>query len=305
VGVTLAAAGEILLVLALANSVLRFVHSALFDREDAEARLLAVASSVISLVAVCVLYSGMFSRHLIEAVDVWVGAGELTDDVANAAHRFDELATSLGNALSPGPTLEYRPSPTLIPLAIITAFYLVRWTIYATVSRKKLRYASVTGSVYWTHISAYAMAVSFVVVLVNWNLVAVVLGSALALVVLLFGMAGFFADVGYALRGLATLTWRLVTTVGEVLARASVRVARFVRLAFRRAHTFYIAYVRKPVRASTDWAVEGSRRLDLRAKEKLREENQRNEELFSKAHRGDTTAPPEPDANPPGLEPMS
>jgi hypothetical protein len=281
------AAAELFLFLALANSVIRFLHAAFAEAEGSDQRLLAAVSSATTLVAVSTIYSGRFAEDCDRAVRHWTDDSRAIRTADRVLIHIDDVCTSIANALNPSKDVGFRPHPTFIPFAIIGCLYIIRWLIYVSATRKRLRYAAITGSVYWSHITAYVGVVSFLVVIANWD-VALVIGASLLLIVLLVvGLMGVFQDALFVIRGGIASLWKLIKGLGGSVARASLTVARTVRIMVERAHELYRIHISTPLRKATDTVVDASARFEERSKEKLAEENQRHRDRFDKRRRRD------------------
>lgn len=278
------AAAEFGLLCALIVSVVRFAWVTVSTSEGFEHPALAVGSSLVSLAVVSMLYSGQFERICLAAIGHWTSDEQVLTDARRALSDADRALTDLANFFSPGPHLASRPHPTLTPLAIIAALYLIRLSIYFAVTRRRIRYAdpgllkhaAVTGPVYWSHITAYAMVLSFFIVIARSNPVWVSLTSIGVIVVLVVGFTGPFQDGIVLCRDAVRSSWHLATSLGGTIARASLVVARAVRLVVERAHQFYMRRISDPLRRVSGRAVAATERLEQRTKEQLREEAQKH-----------------------------
>lgn len=180
---TIAAVGELILCAGLLIAVWLFIFGA-FTRGEFEHRIVAAGSSLVALIGYCTIYSGQIRRISIQAISHWTADPTTINRADDHFRDADQFFTRLANYLSPGEHVGYRPYPTLIPLIILASVFTIRSLIYFSVTRRRFPDAGVTGPVYWSHISAYVMLVSFFIVIVNWN-VAIVIAGSLALIVAL------------------------------------------------------------------------------------------------------------------------
>jgi hypothetical protein len=306
---------ECLLFVVLVNSVFRFAITGFRragtphtpgnkgtdaddDRVTAGARLLASLSSAVSLAVVVAIYVDSFRRATMNAARSWTSDQSFLNGVQSAVVGGDQAVRSGVNFMNPGPDVSYRPHPSIWPIVIVVSSYAVRWLIYVTVERGNYRNAAITGSAYWSHMTAYAMIVSFLVVVAGWNALLVVPVSMLLVLGLLIGVAGIFEDIFLLVRVGGRLVMTYAKGVGAVLARHTVAVARLVRVMFQRGHELYVERVRMPVQRFTGRLEMAADQFDQRAHDELADEDERNRRLFSRAKPVPAEQPSSPEAPP-------
>lgn len=274
-----AVAANIATVAVLVNSTLRFAWGA--SGAHARQRLAGAVSSLLTLALACAIYSGEFKRNVLGA------AAGSSSGVARAAVRFataaDGVCTRLANVLNPARDVSYRPSPSLWPFALLVAAFAVRWLIYLFISRpgRGQRYAGVTGSVYWSHFSAYLLTVAFLAMVAHWDARAVGVASVVLLLLVLLGAV--FAEDLWLVIGTGLVAGANLASAGaKAVAEGAVIAASAARALIESASRWYLAHVRGPLRKSTAHVVEATEQVNTRMDERLISQERAHRERFGR-----------------------
>lgn len=263
----------------LVNSVLRFLWKS--RRGHRTSRLLAAASSLLTLLVMSALYSGELFRNGTKAIYWLTSERDIAIRVGNVLGRIDATATHLVNIVSPGADVGLRPTPSPVPAMIVGGVYLVRFFIYRFVERRRLDHSGATGSTYWSHFTAYSMLVVFLIEVAHWPVIPVIAGSLGLLVLLRIGLAKLFADAAILISSVLKSVVHIVAALGQAIARAAVGVATAVRSAFTHAHKWYVEHVSAPIRRFSEGMVSRSRNFSEGQGKRLQVQDDENRTLFS------------------------
>ena len=264
----------------LVNSVIRFGLSGMRDKNGGGMKLLAAFSSLVTLLGLIALYADAVRQTAMQAVRSWTSNEGFIDSFRTVVVGADRFARDLVNSVNPGADVAYRPDRSLWPFAVVVAAFLVRWLIYVALERRQLSDAAATGSVYWSHITAYAMTVAFFILIAGWNPMVVILGSLVLIGAFLVFLTGLFEDLALLVRRAARIVVLYAKGLGRRVAQLCVAFAGVIRLVFERAHYLYITHIRKPLRRVTERAVTAAESFDNSAKDDLTEENRRHRARF-------------------------
>lgn len=283
--------GELVVAAALVNSVVRFSIAGFRSRTRAGALMLTAGlSSLVTLLAMIAIYADAFRRVTMEATVRIFGDGSTAFDVRSVVAPVDRSIRDAVNFVNPGNDVGYRPHPSWWPIAIVVVSYVVRWLIYVAVQRRGLSTAAVTGAAYWSHLTGYASAVGFLVVVARWNAWLVVVGSGVLIGLVLLGLV-VVEDFALLIRTGVDWVWHYLKGVGKEIARAASAFAARVRATLEQAQRLYIRHIRAPLRRFSARAVESSHRFEDNAQRRLEEEDRRQNERFREEEESPESGP--------------
>jgi hypothetical protein len=205
------------------------------------------------------------------------------ETVRNVLRSLDEgctaVARAINEALGAG-EVGYRPTPPAWPAALLVIGYGVRFLIYRFQTRKGNRESALTGAVYWSYITAYAMAIAYLIVVAGFDAALVIPISLFLIAMIVVSVKVFVEDLGLTLRAIAK-------TIGTEVSRAASRVAflatefaAIVREALAYATDFYMNRIRKPLRTGINSLEDRNKRTRERAEERLAKQNTEHAERF-------------------------
>jgi hypothetical protein len=234
---------------ALCVSILRFWRESKLGATSV--RRLAALSSALTLLVALMLYSGELRHNALLGLRQ-LGAGEGLFEVAREiVNHLDQFFTSIASAINGLIGAEeagYRPDPPAWPAALLILGYALRFVIYRSHTRKGNAEAALTGAVYWSHITAFAMALAFLIVLGGANPWVLVPGSLVALAAIVVSVKLLIEDFGVGVRAAAETVLTEAARAAGWVAYLATEVAGFVRELLAYASRAYLERVRKPLR---------------------------------------------------------
>jgi hypothetical protein len=186
-------------VAALSISVAKFWSESRLGAESV--RRLAALSAAVTLLMVLLIYSGEFRKNGLLALQHLHAHAALYGHAGDFLASVDHVFTKIANVLNVFTAdVGYRPDPPVWPAVVLAIGYLVRFLIYRLHTRKSNTEAALTGSVYWSHVTAYAMVVAFCIVVVGWSPLLVVPISMAIVAIFLVSLRLVLEDLGELVR---------------------------------------------------------------------------------------------------------
>ncbi len=248
-------------------------------------RELAALSSLITLIVVVLLYSGEFLHESLAALREMNASEGVRQAAVNALTKVDETAIEVVNAVNGvigAPEVGYRPEPPVWPAALLGIGYSIRFLIYRFHTTRGNEEAALTGAVYWSFITAYLMALAYLIVLAGFNAAAVISLSLIVLVVVVVGVRVFFQDLGLAVRAIARTVWTEISRAAAFIAYLATEIAATVRALLSYANRLYIQRIRQPLRAGVEAVEKRNRRAREKAEKRLARQNVAQGERFGR-----------------------
>jgi hypothetical protein len=260
---------NLVVVVALCVSIVRFWQEGM--RSAGSVRRLAALSSVVTLLVSLIIYTGEFRRNALSALG-YLGASEsLSNSAAQFLIHFEHVFTQIANAINGmlgAGHVGYRPYPPAWPAVLLLLGYGIRLLIYRFHTRKGNSEAALTGAVYWSHITTYAMVLSFLIVITGVNPWMLVPVSLIVLGVIVISVKLVIEDVGITVRVAAKTIWTEITRAARRLAFLATEFAAAVRTLLAYANEAYLKNVRKPLRKKVE-ALEKRNRQTREASERV------------------------------------
>jgi hypothetical protein len=257
-------------------------------------RELAALSSLVTLVIVVLLFSGLFLHEALAALrEVGASAG-LREAAGDALRHVDEACINVINAINGvigGPDVGYRPEPPVWPAVLLGIAYSVRFLIYRFHTRRHNTDAALTGAAYWSFISTFVMLLAYLIVLADFDPVPLIPASLIALAIVVIGVRVFFEDFGLALRVAVKTISTEVSRAASFIAYLATEIAGAVRELLAYANRLYIERIRKPLRRFFDAAENRNKRSREGAQARLARQNAAHTERFRRppSSRDDST----------------
>jgi hypothetical protein len=259
------------------------VRFAVDSRKGARTRRqLAALSAAMTAVIVAMLYSGVLVAN-VPAAARFVGGAGTSHEIYLLMSAVDGFLTRIANLICRSLSVRqvgYRPSPPIWPAGVLWAGYLARFAIHRYHRRSHNGVSALTGSVYWSHVTACAIAVAFLIVVVGWSPLLVVPTSVAAITVLVVSVKSVVEDLmKVAMTAIHTVI-AAVSSIGKWLAYVATEAARHVRRFLRLASKAYLNQVRAPLRRRLAALERWNEELKVRMTERLRLQEARNAEEF-------------------------
>jgi hypothetical protein len=265
-------------------SIYRFWQESQASRTKVRsARQLAALSSGLTLVVFVLLYADAFTRNLLAAMRNWGVSSDTYATVHTSMTSFDEFVAHVASTINVfSRSAGYRSSATLWPGLLLASAYAARFCIYRFQTKpihggKKNQNSALTGSVYWSHITAYMMVVAFMIVIIGWSAWWVVPTSLIVLSAFMFSVAwtvvkdlGVVADA-VVLKSVGTA----LIVAGRQVAFLATEVANFIRIALKYANRAYQERISKPLREKMDALKTSNDSWRNASEERLKEQDKR------------------------------
>ncbi|MGP0049305.1 MAG: hypothetical protein ACLPZR_10740 [Solirubrobacteraceae bacterium] len=269
---------------ALCVSAVRFWSESRLGAESV--RRLAALSAFVTLLVVLMIYSGEFRKNGLLALQRVHAHPSLYGHVSDFLTGFDHVFTRVANTLNVFTRdVGYRPNPPLWPAILLLLSYSVRFLIYRLHTRKQHAEAALTGAVYWTHITAYAMVVAFFIVIVGWSAWLVIPLSLVVVVAFLVSVRLIVEDLGELVRVGLQSGWTLLIQAGRWIAEAATEIAAFVRAMLKYASKAYLEHIREPLRRITQALETRNRTIREDSERRLKAQDTRQRERFGETAR--------------------
>lgn len=288
------------IVLALCISIVSFWRDSTIG--VTAVRRLAAASAGTTLLVFVLIYAGGFTHHALVSLRSLNVSSDTYHSMSDALTSFNRFVTDIVAGIDEtNAELTIRTHPPLWPLVLICLGYGIRFLIYRFHTKKQNVEAALTGSVYWSHITLFVMAMAFLVAIAHWSPWLVVPLSLTLAAAFIVSVKLWLEDAGIVLRAGATTIWTVVRGIAHWVAYAATEVAGWVRAAVTYANDAYVEHIRMPLRARTG-ALEGwSRKRNEAWEERLRGQDARHGERFDRregAGTDDQERPTDPTAEP-------
>lgn len=280
------AVANIVLAGALCVSIARFLSDSRFGAESV--RRLAALSTSVALVSAVLIYSGEFRRNALVGLRQLSVSRGFYDGAGNFLLHFDRVCTQIANAVNDllgAPEVGYRPHPPVWPALLLAASYGVRFLIYRLHKVHDNQEAAMTGAVYWSHITTYAMVMAFLIVIVGMNPSVLVPVSLLALLVIVVSVKLLIEDVGVAIRAALETLWTEITRAARRIVYHATAFAALVRTVLAYANDLYVAKIRDPLRRRTKALERRNEAARQASKDRLRAQETRYRERFDDSAR--------------------
>jgi hypothetical protein len=244
---------NLVIVVALCVSIVRFWQEGM--RSAGSVRRLAALSSVVTLLVSLIIYTGEFRRNALSALG-YLGAGEslyrnTAQFLIHFEHVFTQIANAINGVLGAG-HVGYRPYPPVWPAVLLLLGYGIRFLIYRFHTRKGNSEAALTGAVYWSHITTYAMVLSFLIVITGVSPWLLVPASLIVLGVIVVSVKLVIEDVGITVRAAIKTIWTEITRAARRIAFLATEFAAAVRSLLAYANEAYLKNVREPLRKKVE-----------------------------------------------------
>jgi len=272
---------EFLIVVALCLSIVQFWRERRLGSKTL--RELASLSAIITLAIFVLIYSGSFLHETLAALRHWDVDPSLRQMVRNILQPFDEGCTAVASAINEAlgaDDVGYRPTPPAWPAALLVGGYGVRFLIYRFQTRKGNRDSALTGAVYWSYITAYVMAIAYLVVVAEFDAALVVPISLFLIALIVVSVKVFIEDLGLTLRAIAKTIGTELSRAASGVAFIATEIAAMVREALAYANRFYINRIRKPLRSGIKSLEDRNKETRKRAEERLAKQNAQHAERF-------------------------
>jgi hypothetical protein len=256
-------------------------------------RRLAALSSAITLVIFALIYSGAFKSNLLAALKNFGVSAATYTTVSGVLTDFDEFATHVANTVNVfSKHVGYRPQPSPWPGILLAAAYTVRFSIYRFHTKKENARAALTGSVYWSHLTAYVMAMMFLIVIVGWSAWLVVPISLVALAALIVSLQLLIEDLGEVMAVGIQSAWARLVDGARWVAYGATEFANLMQEAVKHANAAYLARIRTPLRRRTEGLKKANSDRRLAAEERLAEQEARLGKASTTTSRAQKTGRP-------------
>jgi hypothetical protein len=272
---------DLAIVVALCVSIVQFWRERRLG--SSVVRELGALSALISLVVFVLIYSGSFLHETLASLQHWGVDRSVRKSVLGILRPFDEACTGVANAINRvigAGEVGYRPDPPVWPAALLVVGYGIRFLIYRFQTRKGNRDSALTGAVYWSYITAYAMVLAYLVVVAHFDAAVIVPISLALIAVIVVSVKVFFEDFGLTVRAIARTAWTEVTRAASRIAFLATEVAAVVREALAYASRFYLERIRKPLRNGIDTLEARNVRAREEAEKRLARQNAQHAERF-------------------------
>jgi hypothetical protein len=296
VGALISVAVSLTIVIALCVSIVAFWRDSQIGARSV--RRLASASSAITLLIIVVIYAGEFRRNALSAL-TYIGVDEQTyADAYKLLTDVDDFIVRVVESIRPSDAGVWGHAyPPAWPAILLIVGYTIRFLIYRLHTKKANANAALTGSVYWSHITTYAMTMAFLIVVFGWNPALVVSMSLAILAVATVSIKLWLADLGTVARIAGKSIWTVVSNGARRIAYAATALAAFVRIAANYANRAYVEKIRKPLMTKVDKLEEWNKDQRDASAQKLKDQDDRHALRFRPE--GETAGSERPGGDPP------
>lgn len=235
-----------------------------------------------TLLAALAIYARPARRVLLRGLVDW-HKPTLYADALHVAEALTRVADRVVKLVTFGAATSAPSSPALWAAYLLGAAYLIRFSIYVSVFRRRLADANVTGSVIWSHITAFGLVVAFALIVAGWSAWVVVPAAGLALLAMATVLTGVLADAAEIVVSYLQLAWGALLAFAQEVARAAVAFAGLVKDALDHAQAWYMRHISDRVRRHSASVRRRSRDLRLAATARLEQQNRAHKEKFGSA----------------------
>lgn len=284
---------NVVVVVALCVSIVRFLRESKLGAQSV--RRLAALSAAVTLLITLLIYSGEFRHQALLALSFLGVSKGLYEAVQSFLTHFDEVCTSVANAINNvlgAEEVGYRPHPPIWPAQLLVLGYLVRFLIYRFHTRRGNTDAALSGAVYWSHITTYVMVLAYLIVIAGLNPSVVVPVSLIAVGAIVVSVKLLIEDFGVSVRAAAKTIWTEVARAAEWIAYLATEFAGAVRSFLAYASRTYVERIREPLRDVIAALEERNEEARKNSKERLAEQNTRHGERFGNSTKTHDDEPP-------------